>query len=373
MGNQRILNAEENYKDLDTCLREAQITRLFLVCGNSIKKLDISDYIDSLEARLGISVVKFSEFSPNPTYESTVQGVRLFREQQCDGILAVGGGSAMDVAKCVKLFSNMDPKENFLSQSAVPNDIPLFAVPTTAGTGSEATRFAVIYYEGEKQSITNESLIPSAVLFQEKFLIPLPEYQKKAAMLDALCHGIESFWSINSTKESREFAASAISSILMYGNRYLENDPEACRKMLLAAYQAGKAINITKTTAGHAMCYKLTSLYGVSHGHAAALCVRRLWPYMLAHLEDCVDPRGQNWLKKMFLELAGVFGADTMEHGAEIFQHFVSSLDLEIPFCRSEKEFSILTKSVNTLRLKNNPISLTSDQIDGLYHEILRS
>ena len=266
----------------------------------------------------------------------------------------------------------MDPNRNFLEQKAVPNTIPFLAVPTTAGTGSEATRFAVIYYHGEKQSITDESLIPAAVLFQEKFLEPLPVYQKKAAMLDALCHGVESFWSVNSTVESRELSKAAITKILEIRDSYLSGQQQACKEMLAASYLAGKAINITQTTAGHAMCYKLTSLYGIAHGHAAALCVRRLWPYMLGHLENGVDSRGEEWLEKMFMDLAKTFGADTAREGAAVFDRFVTSLGLEIPVSGSDEEYVTLKNSVNTVRLKNNPISLNTEEIDGLYHDIIR-
>lgn len=372
MEAQRILKADHEYRELDEWLKQAHITRLFLVCGNSIERLDIAGYFHSLESRLGIHVTRFSDFAPNPAYESAVKGVRLFTSGSCDGIIAVGGGSAMDVAKCIKLFSGMDPNRNFLEQKAVPNAIPFLAVPTTAGTGSEATRFAVIYYHGEKQSITDESLIPAAVLFQEKFLEPLPVYQKKAAMLDALCHGVESFWSVNSTVESRELSKAAITKILENRDAYLSGQQQACKEMLAASYLAGKAINITQTTAGHAMCYKLTSLYGIAHGHAAALCVRSLWPYMLGHLENGVDSRGEEWLEEMFLDLAKTFGADTAGEGAAVFDRFVTSLGLEIPIAGSEEEYTILKHSVNAVRLKNNPISLSTEEIDGLYHDIIR-
>lgn len=76
--------------------------------------------------------------------ESIVNGVALFREENCEIIIAVGGGSAMDVAKCIKLYSNVDSKINYLEQKIIPNDIKLLAIPTTSGSGSEATRFAVI-------------------------------------------------------------------------------------------------------------------------------------------------------------------------------------------------------------------------------------
>ena len=127
----------------------------------------------------------------------------------------------MDVAKCIKLYSNMDENESYLKQRIVPNDIPFIAIPTTSGTGSEATRFAVIYYNGEKQSVADYSCIPQAVLIDPSTIRTLPEYYRKTAMLDALCHAIESFWSINSTEESLKYSADAIRVITEYKDAYL--------------------------------------------------------------------------------------------------------------------------------------------------------
>ena len=187
-------------------------------------------------------VVRFSDFKPNPLYDSVVEGVELFKKENCDSIFAVGGGSAMDVAKCIKLYSNMpgDGKDGaWLREKIVPNEIPFLAMPTTAGTGSEATRYAVIYYGGEKQSITSESFIPATVLMDPNSLKTLPLYQKKATMCDALCHSIESFWSVNSTEESRKYSAEAIREVLANMEGYLANREEANAGMLMAAHKAG--------------------------------------------------------------------------------------------------------------------------------------
>lgn len=102
----------------------------------------------------------------------------------------------------------------------------------------------------------------------------LPAYQRKSTMLDALCHAVESFWSVHATAESKAYSRDALKMIRRYAEDYLANCDEGNAGMLLAANTAGKAINLTQTTAGHAMCYKLTSLYGLAHGHAAALCVK---------------------------------------------------------------------------------------------------
>lgn len=277
----------------------------------------------------------------------------------------------MDVAKCIKLYSNMDHTRNYLKQTIVPNEIELMAVPTTAGTGSEATRFAVIYYEGEKQSISDLSCIPSAVLVDPTVLETLPEYQKKATMMDALCHATESFWSVNANEESQEYSVEAIRLVLENYTGYLSNTKEGNAGMLKASNIAGKAINITQTTAGHAMCYKLTSLYGISHGHAAALCVSKLFSYMIEHIEKCIDPRGKGYLEEMFIRLAVAYGCDNPKNAVEKFDKLLGELNLEVPKAKDE-EYEVLKCSVNPVRLKNNPIALDIQTIDTLYHIILQ-
>lgn len=367
---QKLLKADGNYAEIDEWLTENGIQRVFLVCDGFISSLKIGSYFEGLERRTGVRVVRFSGYQPNPDYGSVVEGLKRFRQKSCDAVIAVGGGSAMDVAKCVKLYANMDPNKNYLEQPIVPNDIPLLAVPTTAGTGSEATRFAVIYYKGEKQSVSHESCIPSAVLLDPSVLGGLPEYQRKATALDALCHAVESFWSINSTRESRAYSRDALRSILDHLEGYLKNRDADNAGMQQAAYLAGKAINLTQTTAGHAMCYKLTSLYGIAHGHAAALCAARLWPYMLNHLERCADPRGRGYLEHMFLELADAMGCDMAPEAAIKFEALLTGLGLEAPET-NVGDLEILQSSVNLMRLKNNPVALDNEALRRLYEQIL--
>ena len=370
MAEQNILTAQQDHRQLDAFFQARGVKCVLLVCGKSMTRLRLWNYFERLEPRLGIHVVVFREFQPNPRYESVAAGVEAFRAGGCDCIAAVGGGSAMDVAKCIKLYANMDPAVSYLSQEIVPNEIPLLAVPTTAGTGSEATRFAVIYAGGEKQSVSHESCIPTAVLMDASVLESLPEYQRKVTMLDAFCHAIESFWSVNSTPESQAYSRQAIGQILAHWDGYLRNAPEGNAGMLAAANLAGKAINITQTTAGHAMCYKLTGLYGLAHGHAAALCVRALWPYMAENLHRCVDPRGEAYLKKTFQEMAQAMGCETVEAAIQNYQARLDGLGLAVP-TPSEAELEVLKHSVNPVRLKNNPVALDVETMERLYRQML--
>ena len=323
--------------------------------------------------KTGVEMIGFRDFQPNPLYESVVKGVELFNDEKCDSIMAIGGGSAMDVAKCIKLYSNLpgDGTDGaWLKAEIVPNSIPFIAMPTTAGTGSEATRYAVIYYNDAKQSVTSESFIPSTVLMDPNALKTLPLYQKKATMMDALCHAIESFWSVNSTEKSKEYSRAAIQAVLKHMDGYLANTEEGNAGMLKAAHTAGQAINITQTTAGHAMCYEITSLFHSAHGHAAILCDRVLFPWMAENTDKCTEPRGEEYLKATLDEIGRAMGCKDATEGAEKLRIIFDSLELEVPTATAE-QFEILKNSVNPVRLKNHPIALGVDTIDSLYHIIL--
>lgn len=370
MAEQNIIIASDDYIEIDNYIKINRIKKILLVCDDSIKFLRINSYFENLKTRLGISIVRFSDFQPNPLYESVVKGIKVLLNERYDVIMAVGGGSAMDVAKCIKLYANMNHTQNYLTQQIIPNDIKLLAIPTTAGTGSEATRYAVIYYNGEKQSITDNSIIPSTVVFDPTVLTTLPIYQKKATLMDAFCHAIESFWSVNSSEESKSYSKQVIELILANMNSYLAGNIDKNIVMLKAAYIAGKAINITQTTAGHAMCYKLSSLYGIAHGHAAALCTARLWLYMADNLDNCIDARGTEYVAKTFREIAVAMGYNCVENAIYAFKKILDKLELSAPEMRSDADFEILKVSVNPVRLKNNPIMLTVEAIDELYHGI---
>lgn len=371
---QKIISAENEYRQLDEWLRDNHCKRVFLVCDDSMRfQKALIAHLDALE-KTGIILSYCSDFKPNPLYESVVEGVSLFRLQGCDAIIAVGGGSVMDVAKCVKLYSNMDgdgAEGGYLAQRIMPNEIPFLAMPTTAGTGSEATRYAVIYYKGQKQSITHESCIPGTVLLDPNCLKTLPLYQKKATMMDALCHAIESFWSVNSTEESRGYSHWAIKLVMDNMDGYLDNTDTGNAQMMMAAHIAGMAINITQTTAGHAMCYKITSLFGVAHGHAAILCNRVLFPWMIANVHRCIDRRGEAHLKSVFDGIADAMCCKNPDEAAQMLNDIFDKLELEVP-AASDAEYEELKISVNPVRLKNHPVLLDETAIDELYHMILR-
>lgn len=309
--------------------------------------------------------VLFSDITPNPVYEEVVEGVDKFNACGCDIIVAIGGGSTIDIAKCIKLFSGMNSETNYLEQEKKDSGVSLIAIPTTAGTGSESTKHAVIYYNGEKQSIAHESIIPNVAVLEPAVLKGLPLYQKKCTMLDALCQAIESWWSINSNKESIAYSKAAIALIRDNWQKYIDdNDEEASSKIMEAANYAGRAINITATTAPHAMSYKLSSIYKIPHGHAVALCLTQVWPYMLNHTDRCVDSRGKEYLERTLSDITVTY---------DWFMDLMDKLGMEYPVSSNrESDIAELTVSVNPIRLKNNPVKLDENVLRSMYEVIVK-
>ncbi len=362
---QTIIQEKNAHTKIGEILKNYGSKKIMLVGGTTFYDSPIKSYFDNV----GIPYVFFNDFCPNPSYEDILNGVTLFREENCDALVAIGGGSALDVAKCIKAFSKMDGSGNYIDQPVFDTKIPLIALPTTAGTGSESTRFAVFYYKGEKQSLSHESLIPDVAVLQSETLLTLPEYQKKCTLLDALCQAVESWWSVNSTAESISYAKQAVEDILRYYRPYIfENSPSAADKIMLASNLAGRAINITATTAPHAMSYKLTTLYGIPHGHAVALGLAKVWRYMLSHTQDCTDNRGKEYLEDIFGQIIKVFGTP------DDFDALLSELEIFGPFAMdAEKELDILSSSVNAERLGNNPVKLSREVLYNMYKGILRN
>lgn len=365
---QEIYSGYDSYLNIEKVLKAHGAKKPFMVCDSAFEFLFVKDYIKALP----FPIVFFSDFTPNPLYEDVVKGVNLFRENGCDFIVSIGGGSAIDVAKCIKLYAKMPDGEVYLKQEYKDSGIPHMAIPTTAGTGSESTRYAVCYYEGAKQSVTHESIIPDYVILEPAFLKTLPVYQKKATLLDALCQGIESLWSVNSNEESYGYSEKAIRAILSNLEAYMKNDEKALEQISLAANLSGRAINITQTTAAHAMSYKITSLYGLAHGHACAVCLPYVWRYMIVHPDECIDARGEEHLQKVFKKLCELFYVDEPQQAVYRFFRILQFLEMPFPTLKNPEDMETLVSSVNPVRLKNNPVALDRKAITEIYTHVFK-
>lgn len=353
------MNQEIKLSELSSLLADKKV---FLVCGKSFDKLSIKKDIERACGEL----FRFSDFSPNPVYEDICKGVDSFHKGNCDAILAVGGGSAIDVAKCIKLFAPMDAREVFLNQKIVESGIPFIAIPTTAGSGSESTRHVVIYYQNAKQSISHDMALPDFYVLEPSTLQGLPSYQKKCTMLDALCQGIESWWSVNSTEESILYSKNAIQLIVDNWQEYIEqNTIDAASQIMRASNYAGKAINITATTAAHAMSYKITTMFEIPHGHAVALCMRYVWEHLINNVNKCIDTRGEDYLRYTLDSIQSLISRG-------YFNRLMNELGMYSPVSHDKAgQVGILSRSVNPVRLQNYPVLLNENEISDMYERMI--
>ncbi len=364
---QPVLSDADSYRGIPALLRSLHAERPLVVGGRSFDASFVKSFLDEE----GVEYVRFDGYSPNPKLEEVHAGLARYRQENCDAIISLGGGSAIDVAKCIKLLAAAEADVFPATGAPLPRLVPHLSIPTTAGTGSESTHFAVVYIDGEKHSIAHDAIIPDAVVLEPRLLESLPEYHKKASLLDALSQCIESSWSRGATDQSRDYATRGIQLILDNLFAYFHRsgfDLEAARQILIASNLGGKAINLTKTTAPHAMSYKMTSLYGTAHGHAVALCLVGVWRHYIK-LTKNAEP-GTEILAPALESLTAVFDASSPLNAVRKFQLIIEFLGLTAPALRDPSDIDELVGSVNQERLGNSPVTLSDAEIRYVYEYV---
>lgn len=283
-------------------------------------------------ALAGVNILHYTDFSALPLDEDIQKGVKVYTAFGPDLIIAVGGGHVMDSAKSI----------NFLAGKK-----PLVAIPTTAGTGSESTQFAVVYKNGLKTSLESPEMLPTFAIVDPSLAMSVPKDVALPSALDALCQAIESFWSNKATEESRGYARQALT--LIWPNIILaieKRDSAAIEALATGAHLAGKAINISKTTACHAFSYGLTYRFGVPHGIAVALFLPNVYRYN--------NVSGLPMSPEDIEELLRRFGITNLS------QYGVKSSDI-----------SMLVEEVNTSRLGNNPRAIQEVDIINFFQHVV--
>ncbi|HHX37119.1 MAG TPA: phosphonoacetaldehyde reductase, partial [Clostridiaceae bacterium] len=271
------LNSIERIGDL---IDGMKIGRIFLVASKSaFRGSKFEEILIGFKKSGKITdIYIFSDFENNPKYEDVMEGVRHFKEGSWDVIISYGGGSTIDVAKLIKYFSCIKDIKN--ADLSPAQDIPHLAIPTTCGTGAEATHFAVMYYDGEKHSIESSDILPEYVVIDPSVFVTLPDRALASSIADSLAQGIESYWSINATDESKVYSMKCITLVMKnYLRAFRERDIDSLSELAKASNFSGKAINIAKTTAAHAMSYVLTSKYGIPHGQAVMILLPHVYEF----------------------------------------------------------------------------------------------
>ena len=361
----------ESLKQLGSVLNEFSAKRVFLVTGkdsyfSSGAKKHLADFL------AGCEVTRFFDFSSNPKAKDVKKGIELFGQVQPDTVIAVGGGSVIDIAKLVNFFATngLEPVEYFkTTKDKLSKSKPLVAIPTTAGSGSEATSFAVLYIDKEKFSVDSEFILPDVAIVDPALTMSLPKYVTATTGMDALCQAVESYWSINSNDESKKYAKEAIELAMANLATVVNNATKSARlAMAKAANLAGKAINITRTTAPHAISYPLTSHFGIAHGHAVALTLPAMLEYNAkVNDEDLQDNRGCKYVRKTINEIAEVLGQSDLDSVKEMLAILMKSIGLKARLSElgvnSSADVGIIISGFNTERAANNPHKVTKQAL----------
>ena len=352
--------------ELSQIIQQNAIKRLFIIADRGSF---VGCGADKILAQLsGIDCTVFDNFETNPKFHDVQGGIKALDNFNADVLMAIGGGSTIDFAKLVVSLATVAPAEHkptiYGKQPLTSIACPLWVAPTTSGTGSEATHFAVVYEGGSKYSLASDLLLPTRVFLDAKLTHTVPEKIAVGCALDALCQAIESYWAVGATDTSRTYAVDALKHIVPNLKNALtpntKKDANALAQMQMGSYLAGKAINISKTTAGHAFSYYLTSYHNIMHGHAVGIMLSHMMEYALAH--------GDNTINTTIADIADTIGIEKSDFPSYL-RDILDTHNMPSHLGQIENvDFNRMVGSVNMERLGNNPFTIDGEKLKEIIY-----
>jgi len=326
-------------REVKELLMEKSMSRVLVVHGHRSYQGKARSFIDGILQGLPVASEEFSDFTNNPRKEDVEKGSVLVNSFRPQMIIAIGGGSVIDMAKLLRHFSGTD-------------GTILAAVPTTAGTGAESTPFAVCYEEGRKTSVESSKMLPDLAILDPAFTFGNNLYLTACTAFDAMAQAIESYWNRYATDVSDDLALRALGLIFEPLKRVVKGssvNPEADRgSLMLGSSLAGRAIAVTKTTLPHALSYVLTSKYRYPHGHAVALT----FPYLFGRNVCAMSEQKRE-------RLLEILEFDSAVPLCEQMRHFTVGIGLGFDMSRDFADSDII-EGVNLQRALNNPLAPTA-------------
>lgn len=279
-----VFNGKDSALDLCDAMAHFDVKRALIVTDPVLASLGVLDpLIERLQSH-GIHAAIYNEVQPDPVYQVANDCLTSYRQQNCDAVLAVGGGSSIDVAKAVALAASnrCRPQDLIGVLKGKAPATPLFAIPTTAGTGSEVTVGAVLSDDTSHQKglIIDPKVVPVMVALDAGIMSGMPPRITAETGMDALTHAIEAYVSTFATQETNQYARAAIRMILEHLPRaHADGQDMAAREaMALASHYAGLALNKAGLGYVHAIAHQLGAHYGLPHGYSNAIVL----PHILA-------------------------------------------------------------------------------------------
>jgi alcohol dehydrogenase len=375
-GAKKIVFGNGSFAFLAQHLSDLKAKRPLIVLDKNLADAGFRDRISQVLQGEGIEFHLFDQTEPEPPLELADEGANVALKRKCDSVIGIGGGSAMDVAKAVAvLAANKGKALDYLGLNKVPGPgLPTIMVPTTAGTGSEVTFTAVFIRKNleKKEGMNSPYLYPDLALLDPQLTLSLPPEPTATTGLDALCHAIESYTSINASPMSELLSLEAIRLISENLRTCVHNggDLEAREQMLLGSLYAGLGLANAGVTAVHSLSYPLGGKYGIPHGLANTIMLPSVMDFNLpAALEKfaiIAEVMGEA-TEGLPQREAAYLALDAVEALIEDCGIEAGLSDFDI----AEEDFPGLAKVAMTVTrpLENNPRKITLEDAIGIYRQ----
>jgi len=375
-GARKIVFGSGAFEQLLEHVHELKGSKPLVVLDRNLSLAGFKERVSSLFESGGMDYILFDRVEGEPPLELADEGAKIALKEKCDLVVGIGGGSAMDVAKAVAVIAaNKGKAKDYLGLNKVPGPgLPKIMVPTTAGTGSEVTFTSVFIRKKlkKKEGMNSPWLYPELALLDPVLTLSVPSNVTAATGIDALCHAIESYTSINSSPLSELVSLEAI--------RLISSDLRTCvhdgsnlrarENVLLGSLYAGLGLANAGVTAVHSLSYPLGGKYGISHGVANTV----LLPYVMRfNLPGAVEKFA------VVAEAMGEFIDDLSLREAanlavEAVEELIEDCDMDISLEElgvGEEDFPELAQVAMTVArpLENNPRKVTVEDAIEIYNE----
>lgn len=315
----------------------------------------------------GMLVQMFGDLSPNPDVTEVDACADVIRKNDVGFVVALGGGSSMDCAKAAASIALTDDSIRKYHGTGIPmsqEHLPLIAIPTTAGTGSEVTCVSVLtnHANGKKSPIVSDGFYPSYAIIDPELTYTMPPKVTAGTGIDVLAHALEGFWSKGHQPICDACALHAAELVFKYLYRAYDNptDVEAREKMCEASVIAGLAFTLPKTTASHACSFPLTNIHHIPHGEACGLTLDY---FMKINIKGEEGYRIEELAKKLGFVNAMAM-ADEIHNLKDKMGLRNDLKDLEL----TEEQIQDLVRISRHPNLYNNPVEITDEMLDEMYH-----
>jgi alcohol dehydrogenase len=376
-GARKIIFGNGALETLAEHIHELKASRPLIVLDRNLSKTDLKGKVLDILNGDGLKATLFDQkVEAEPRLEVADEGVKAAQKGKCDAVVGIGGGSAMDVAKAIAvLAANNGRAKDYLGLNKVPGPgLPKIMIPTTAGTGSEVTFTAVFVRQNlkKKEGMNSPHLYPELAILDPTLTLSLPPVSTASTGVDALCHAIESYTSINASPVSELLSLEAI-YLISSNLRTCVHDGsnlQARGNMLLGSLYAGLGLANAGVGAVHSLSYPLGGKYGVSHGLANTIMLPHVMafnlPGALEKFAVIAETMGEV-IDTLPLREAAFMAVEAVQALIEDCGIYTTLEDLSIP---EEALPELAEVAMTVLRpLENNPRKLTIEDAIDIYGE----